>query len=49
MMDARGDTPALVVADRGNRRLQYFSLDGQHIKFVTEELRAPCHFHDVEE
>jgi hypothetical protein len=45
MVDSRGDIPTLVVADRSNRRLQYFSLDGQHISFVTDELRAPCHFH----
>jgi len=25
--------------------LQNFTLDGQHINFVTDELRAPCHFH----
>jgi hypothetical protein len=43
-LDARGATPVLVVADRSNRRLQYFSLDGRHIRFATEELRSPCHF-----
>jgi len=41
-VDCRGPEPVLVVADRGNRRLQYFSLDGKHLRFVTEELRAPC-------
>lgn len=45
MVDTRGTEPLLVVADRGNRRLQYFTLAGEHVKFVTEELRAPCHFH----
>src|SRR5206468_2754925 len=45
MVDRRGAEPMLVVADRGNRRLQYFNLSGEHVKFVTEELRAPCHFH----
>ena len=44
MVDRRGVEPALVVADRGNRRLQYFSLDGKHLRFVSDELRAPCHF-----
>ena len=44
MVDTRGEKPLLVIADRGNRRLQYFTLDGEHVKFVTEELRAPCHF-----
>jgi len=45
MVDRRGPEPLLVVADRGNRRLQYFNLKGEHVKFVTDELRAPCHFH----
>jgi hypothetical protein len=44
MVDRRGPEPVLVVADRGNRRLQYFSLDGKHLRFVTDALRAPCHF-----
>ena len=45
MVDLRGEQPVLVVADRSNRRLQNFTLDGQHLNFVTDELRAPCHFH----
>jgi hypothetical protein len=45
MVDLRGAQPALVVADRGNRRLQYFSLAGEHQGFVTDEMHAPCHFH----
>ena len=45
MVDTRGAQPVLVVADRGNHRLQNFTLDGQHINFVTDELRSPCHFH----
>jgi hypothetical protein len=44
MVDTRGPEPALVVADRSNRRLQYFTLSGEHLRFVTQELRAPCHF-----
>lgn len=44
MVDTRGPQPLLVVADRGNARLQYFTLAGEHVKFVTEELREPCHF-----
>ncbi len=44
MVDTRGAEPVLVVADRSNRRLQYFTLDGRHIRFVKDELRAPCHF-----
>ncbi|MBS1715426.1 MAG: hypothetical protein JST30_13940 [Armatimonadetes bacterium] len=43
-LDPRGKEPMLVVADRANRRLQYFSLDGRHVKFVTDGMRLPCHF-----
>jgi len=45
MVDSRGDQPVLVVADRANRRLQNFTLAGQHLNFVTDEMHAPCHFH----
>ncbi len=40
-----GAAPSLVVADRSNVRLQWFTLDGKLIKMVTDELRAPCMFH----
>jgi len=30
-LDNRDGTPKLVVADRANKRLQWFSMDGQHI------------------
>ncbi len=45
MVDTRGTQSLLVVADRTNRRLQNFTLDGRHINFVTDDLRSPCHFH----
>jgi hypothetical protein len=41
--DRPGRTPALVVADRGNSRLQYFSTDGKHLSF-TGGLPHPCYF-----
>ena len=44
-VDTRGSTPVLLVADRSNRRIQFFSLDGKHLGFVTEELRRPCCFY----
>jgi DNA-binding beta-propeller fold protein YncE len=44
-VDTRRPAPVLLVADRGNRRIQIFSLDGKHIGFVTEELRYPCCFY----
>lgn len=42
--DARDGAPKLAVADRANRRIQYFTLDGEHIGFVTDGIRMPCHF-----
>jgi hypothetical protein len=42
-VDNRGAEPLLTVADRGNSRLQYFTLDGQHAGFITEGMRQPCH------
>lgn len=41
--DRPGRTPSLVVADRANFRLQYFTLDGKHLGFVKEVL-FPAHF-----
>ncbi|MDA1231267.1 MAG: peptidase [Planctomycetota bacterium] len=36
--DRAGREPALVVADRANARLQYFSADGQHLSFFDDVL-----------
>lgn len=44
-LDTRGKEPLLAVADRGNSRIQYLTLDGKHVKFVTNGMRRPCHFH----
>src|SRR5262249_9077598 len=41
--DRAGRKPALVVADRANARLQYFSLDGQPQGLVKDVL-FPAHF-----
>jgi hypothetical protein len=41
--DRAGRKPALIVADRANARLQYFSLDGKHQSFVNDVL-FPAHF-----
>jgi DNA-binding beta-propeller fold protein YncE len=43
-VDTRRAIPVLFVADRGNHRLQVFTLTGKHVGFVTEELRYPCCF-----
>ena len=36
--DRKGREPALVVADRANARLQYFSVDGKHLSFFDDML-----------
>ncbi len=41
-IDTRGDTPLLMVCDRENRRLQYFTLDGEHVSVFAPFLRRPC-------
>lgn len=43
-VDTRRSEPALVVADRSNHRLQYFTLDGKPMSVVTDGMRQPCHF-----
>jgi hypothetical protein len=43
-VDLRDGDPKVLVADRANVRLQYFSLDGKYLSVVTDELRHPCHF-----
>lgn len=44
-VDVRGPEPALYVADRGNHRIQVFTLDGKHIRFVTNDMDMPCSFY----
>jgi hypothetical protein len=41
-LDARGEQPLLLVADRENHRLQWFSLDGEFVRLFDQELRRPC-------
>lgn len=44
-IDRRAGEERLLVADRTNRRLQYFTLDGRHLGFAGEgSLKLPCHF-----
>ncbi len=44
-VDTRSKTPKLVVADRGNNRLQEFTLEGQPISIIKDNMRQPCHIH----
>lgn len=41
-IDDRDDEPKLLVADRENRRLQHFDLEGNFLAVITEGLRRPC-------
>jgi len=45
-VDRRGKDSVLVIADRGNRRLQTFDSKGKHLRTVKDDsrLRMPCHF-----
>jgi hypothetical protein len=43
IVDRRGGTPILTVADRGNARIQRFTLAGLHLDFVGGT-NLPCHF-----
>ena len=43
ILDSRGDVPILNVADRSNKRIQRFSLDGKPIDSLYGT-NAPCHF-----
>jgi hypothetical protein len=40
------DSPLLVVADRGNNRLQRFTLDGKHVDYILGTTKMPCYFHE---
>jgi hypothetical protein len=44
-VDTRGTAPVLLVADRSNRRLQTFALDGTPMATLPD-FPAPCHFHE---
>lgn len=42
-IDNRSGAEELLVADRANHRLQYFDLEGHHLRFC-EGVNLPCHF-----
>jgi sugar lactone lactonase YvrE len=41
-LDLRGAEPRIIVADRGNHRLQVFTLECEYVSVVNEGLRSPC-------
>ena len=45
-IDTRGPTPLLVVTDRGNSRLQRFTLDGKHVDSIVGTSKMPCYLHE---
>jgi sugar lactone lactonase YvrE len=44
IVDERGKA-TLLVADRGNNRLQFMTLEGQHLSFAGN-VKKPCHFQE---
>lgn len=44
-IDTRKNSPELYIADRKNNRIQVFTLDGRHLRFITNEMRRPCCFY----
>ena len=45
IVDSRTGSETLLVADRGNRRIQRFTMDGKPME-VIEGTLWPCHFHE---
>lgn len=45
-VDTRAEKPVLVVTDRGNSRLQRFTLDGKHIDSIQGTSKMPCYLHE---
>lgn len=43
-----GDDAEIYIADRGNHRIQVFTLEGEHVRFIDHNLDMPCsfYFHD---
>jgi DNA-binding beta-propeller fold protein YncE len=40
-----GGEPELYVADRGNNRIQVFTLEGEHKRFIDKDMDKPCNFY----
>lgn len=44
-VDTRDGDPKVLIADRGNMRIVYYTLDGEYVSKVDYALSTPCHFH----
>ncbi|WP_165972427.1 hypothetical protein [Paenibacillus piri] len=44
-IDLRRGEPELYVADRGNFRMQVFTLNGEHKRFIVDDMDMPCSFY----
>ncbi len=42
LLDTRGKEPLLLVCDRENHRLQWFTMDGEHVRSMAKDLKRPC-------
>jgi hypothetical protein len=45
-VDTRAETPLLVVTDRGNGRLQRFTLEGKYVDSIRGTSKMPCNLHE---
>lgn len=44
-INLRGEVPEIYIADRSNNRIQVFTLEGEHVRFVEHNLDLPCSFY----
>jgi DNA-binding beta-propeller fold protein YncE len=44
-IDLRNSEPEIYVADRGNNRIQVFTLEGEHKRFIYDDMDMPCSFY----
>ncbi|QCT03629.1 NHL repeat-containing protein [Paenibacillus algicola] len=48
-VNLRGEEPELYVADRGNNRIQVFTMAGEPKRLITAEMKMPCSFYFFED
>lgn len=42
LIDTRTDKPTLLISDRQNNRLEHYTMDGEFIERIADDLRQPC-------